>query len=267
MRPLIKTHGGKNYLKHWVISNFPKDYEKMFYLEPFIGGGSILLNKKPSPVEIINDLDSMTANLWEIVRNPLTFTQFHKKISCIDYLSMNFDWAKHSEKHNLSNSPFDWAVIEYILRKMSRGGMKKNFAKSNRLRGGIMGDKNAWLSGIKELPLVASRIKNVIVKNKTAIEVIQQHSCPNSLIYCDPPYLASTRVSKQVYSHEMTYEDHEELLDTLLACKGKVIISGYDSVLYFKKIGSWNKSVKQIVNHSSQSKTKKTKEEIIWKNF
>ena len=48
MKPLLKYHGGKHYLKDFIISNFPAGYENMVYVEPFLGGGSILLNKKKS---------------------------------------------------------------------------------------------------------------------------------------------------------------------------------------------------------------------------
>ena len=34
---------------------FPKDYEKMIYVEPFVGAGHVLYGKKKSEVEIIND--------------------------------------------------------------------------------------------------------------------------------------------------------------------------------------------------------------------
>lgn len=42
------------------------------------------------------------------------------------------------------------------------------------------------------------------------------------MIYCDPPYLLSTRAGSGQYAHEMTDEQHEQLLQLLL--KHKVII-------------------------------------------
>ena len=47
-RGFIGRIGGKTKLVEKILSVFPKDYEDMIYVEPFIGGGSILYNKKLS---------------------------------------------------------------------------------------------------------------------------------------------------------------------------------------------------------------------------
>jgi DNA adenine methylase len=53
------------------------------------------------------------------------------------------------------------------------------------------------------------------------------------LIYADPPYLPETRSKPPgSYKHELTFDQHSELLDFLLNCKSKVILSGYPSKFY-----------------------------------
>ncbi|MCA1595948.1 MAG: DNA adenine methylase, partial [Chloroflexi bacterium] len=52
---------------------------------------------------------------------------------------------------------------------------------------------------------------------------------------CDPPYLPETRSSRwaqRSYSHEMTADDHVELLDRLQSIQGAVLLCGYPSSLY-----------------------------------
>lgn len=41
--------------KNFIIQNFPPDYEDLTYIELFVGKGTLLLGKKPSKEEIIND--------------------------------------------------------------------------------------------------------------------------------------------------------------------------------------------------------------------
>ena len=84
----------------------------------------------------------------------------------------------------------------------------------------------------------AERLRGVQIENRPAVEVIRKFNFENVLIYCDPPYVLSTRCRKQ-YRHEMTDEDHEVLLEALLQHKGPAIISGYSSPLYEERLKDW----------------------------
>lgn len=265
LRPPFKCHGGKAYLKNWVIDNFPDDYEEMTYVEPYSGAASVLLNKKPSKEEAINDLHGGIVEIFKAVRDDAE--EFAKRLKKLSYTQRTFDRALKA-----SVGPFDQkldlAVNEYVLRRMSRGGMKKAFAWSDRLRGGQPGDVNAWKTALKMMPDLSDRLQNVYIFNKPAVEVIKAFNKPNTLLYVDPPYLHSTRAAKKVYEkYEMTEDDHKKLCEALVAFKGKVLISGYDSELYDSYFVNWQKIFRDIVNHSSQGKKKEIKREIIWKNF
>ncbi|GLB31774.1 hypothetical protein LAD12857_36970 [Lacrimispora amygdalina] len=74
---------------------------------------------------------------------------------------------------------------------------------------------------------MAIRLKEVQIENKSTLELIRAFDHENVLIYLDPPYVWSTRGRKQ-YRHEMSDEDHEELLDTSIHSKAKIKLSGYD---------------------------------------
>lgn len=59
------------------------------------------------------------------------------------------------------------------------------------------------------------------------------------LIFCDPPYLHSTRTSSTRYKHEFTDDDHLRLIDVLKRVPTDVIISGYPSSLYAENLADW----------------------------
>ncbi len=63
----------------------------------------------------------------------------------------------------------------------------------------------------------------------------------SEVIYCDPPYLPSTRKRSRVYRHELTSQGHFELLRVLKSIRARVIISGYPSDLYDSELRGWNR--------------------------
>ena len=53
---VFRYPGSKWSIASWIIGHFPEGYEKLAYLEPFVGSGAVFL-KKPGAVETINDLN------------------------------------------------------------------------------------------------------------------------------------------------------------------------------------------------------------------
>ena len=97
---------------------------------------------------------------------------------------------------------------------------------------------SAWLSMIdEELPLIIERLREVQIVNGDGIDVIRRWDSPDTLFYCDPPYVSETRASPDVYDCEMDDEAHRELAEVLKSCKGKVVLSGYRSTLYDELYG------------------------------
>lgn len=259
IRPPIKTHGGKFYLVDFIVSHFPKDYTKLKYIEGCCGGCSVLLNKERSIVEIANDADpSIAAIIQElVVEDP---SEFINDIQRIEYDKKTFEWSKAVEEID--------ALAELVRRRFSRGGLRQAFAWSNRLRGGQPGDKNAWDTFKKyEIARISERLKGVEVFCLPVSELVERFDAEDVFIYCDPPYLPTTRQSHKVYEVEMTEGDHVELAERLNAAKCKVILSGYQSSLYTKMYKSWNMFCRPIANHSSQSKSKQKRIEILWTNY
>lgn len=84
-----------------------------------------------------------------------------------------------------------------------------------------------------------------------------------TLIYCDPPYLMSTRSSKKpIYKHELTEDDHQRLLSILLELKCMVAISGYWSLMYNTTLMDWRAITFQATTRGGTSAT-----EYLWMNY
>jgi DNA adenine methylase len=81
------------------------------------------------------------------------------------------------------------------------------------------------------------------------------------LVYCDPPYLPSTRKRIKVYLHDLTEADHRALLDTVVHLPCSVVISGYASGLYDGSLGNWGKLSFSAKAHDG------IREECLWFNY
>lgn len=75
-------------------------------------------------------------------------------------------------------------------------------------------------------------------KKRIASWIIE--NMPKHHSYLDPPYVFSTRTRKQ-YWFEMSDQDHEKLLKTVIGSRAKVMLSGYDCELYKKYLKDWRK--------------------------
>ena len=259
IRPPVKWHGGKNYLARRIIDCFPSH---RIYLEPFGGAASVLLNKPPVEVEAYNDLDLRITRLFRVLQSQ--GPQFVERVQFIPYSQKEFADAAF---YPPEASDLDKAVCDFVRWRQSFGGKGKTWScTTSRARGGMAGDVNAWWTAIDQLPEVIDRLKRVQILHQPACQAIRRFDGPETLIYCDPPYLHETRATNScdVYGVEMSTADHRELASTLTSCQSKVVLSGYPSPLYDKLFRSWRRVEFDIANHSAGGKTKARKTEVLW---
>ena len=81
------------------------------------------------------------------------------------------------------------------------------------------------------------------------------------LVYCDPPYLHSTRSSERRYRFDYEEHDHLELLRLLKSLPCQVILSGYPSGLYDQELAGWRSLELQVMNQAG------VRTEKVWFNF
>lgn len=260
----IKWHGGKHYLADWIISHMP---DHTHYVEPFFGGGSVLLRKDPEGVsEVTNDLNGELANFWNVLRCPTEFEMLVRFLEATPMSEGLFEGIRLD-----AGGPIHRAFRFFVRARQSRQGLMKDFAtlSRNRTRRGMNEQVSSWLTAIDGLPDIHARLKRVVILNRPAIDVIKQQDGPKTLFYLDPPYLHETRVTTGDYAHEMSRSDHEALLNVLENIKGKFLLSGYPSDCYeaARLRNGWHSVSREIDNKASSAKTKAKKTEVLWANY
>lgn len=101
----------------------------------------------------------------------------------------------------------------------------------------------------------------VLHGNALADDWLLQFYGPSTLIYCDPPYVHSTRTGGVLYRFEMTNDDHLMLLDQARRSTCRFMISGYRSALYEAGLQGWH-SIDYQAHTRGGMKT-----ETLWMNF
>lgn len=252
MKAILRYPGAKWNLANWIVHQLPSHKT---YLEPYFGSGAVFFNKKSSPVETINDIDSRITNLFRILRQ------------CPDELAKTIEmtpWAR--EEYQSSEEPTDDQVEKarrFIVRCWMAIGSNtdhKTGWKSAVSGTGRSSYAKDW-SGVPErIRLAAQRLKQAQIENMPAVELILRYRRDDVLIYADPPYVMSTRTQVN-YANEMGELDHRELLETLDNHPGPVLISGYACELYDNRLTDWTRKTTKAIAEGG-----KEREEVLWLN-
>lgn len=256
--PLLRYFGGKFRLAPWIISNFPAH---SIYVEPFGGAGSVLLRKDKIACEVYNDIDCSVFNLFKVLRDPrsaeklikiITLTPFHRN----EYI--NACYCSCADEVIRASQ----LLIRSFMSFSSLGVHQNNSGFSGGTKKGKTTDATTWANIPVNLAAIVQRLQGVIIENVPALELLNKHDSLDTLFYCDPPYLHSTRTTTKGYQHEMSFSDHEILLNKLIRLRGKVVISGYDNELYNDILSGWIKRETQSRAASQRGATVRT--ECIW---
>ena len=230
---LFPYTGGKTRLRSWLHEFLPKRMDT--YAEAYVGSGGFFfgLEEGVATMEAINDLDHEIYNVFKVLQDPVQFDILQRKLRLTPYSREFF-----SDAVNIHKSPVDftsvasmqehaWATMVGFAMSISGSGAKNagNWGVSRVATTQCVG---RWNKRLFLLDRFHERLSGVHIDNSDAIHFIHQWDSPTTVFYADPPYLRSTRKGRdRIYSTEMTPERMDELLDTLFAAQGAVLLSHY----------------------------------------
>lgn len=238
-RTALRYHGAKHRLAPKIVEYFP---EHALYVEPFGGAAGVLLHKRPSKTEVYNDLDGEIVNFWRVLRD--NKNELIRRITCTPWARAEFELA-----YQHTDDPIESARRVAVRAWMGFGSAgatkgRNGFRTATRRGGNTRSEAEAWRDMPSILIGAAERLKSVVIENCEALKVMSELDGPETLTYLDPPYVHDTRSSVQnngYYRHEMTDDQHRELLEFALQMKGMVLISGYPHTTYDEMLAGWQK--------------------------
>jgi len=260
-------YGGKFSHLDWLLPLLPKTNH---FCEPFAGSAAVLLNREPSPVETYNDLDGEVVNFFKVLRDQKEELLY--SIGMTPFSREEFQLAIKALNNPENFSSFERARLFYVRARQVRTGLAQTASNGrwanclNTSRAGMSGAVSRWLGSVESLEYIATRLLRVQIENDDALKVIKRYDSADTLFYCDPPYVHSTRGDNNAYGNEMTDDEHRELANVLNNINGLVAISNYDCQLMdelyphpkWKKFYGPNKTI-----HSTKDK----RQEVLWVNY
>ena len=260
-RPVVQWHGGKWLLAPWIIEHFPTHRR---YVEPFGGGASVLLRKSRSHMEVWNDLDAEIHNLFQVLRSD-DAAELRELLHKTPFSRREFVLA-----YDRTQDPVERARRLIIRSFMGFGTPGANFRstgfRSNSNRSGTTPAMD-WMNYPDALDIIIERLRGVVIENRDATLTMKAHDSVETLHYVDPPYVHRTRgngnpyCTKHKYSHELTDDDHLELLNFLQQLDGMVLLSGYPNQLYDDTLDGWHKREREAFADGARRRT-----EVLWIN-
>jgi len=215
MSKLIPYLGGKRLLAKTILTLLP---EHQLYCEPFGGSATILLEKSPSPEEVLNDLNGEIINLFRIIQ--AHHEEFLRWVRWNLRSREEFSRFKETPPERLTD--IGRAARTYYLLRAGYGGKGAHFA------GRMAGSQRPFsIYRIEEnLYEIHRRLENITLECLPYADCLRRYDGPDSLFYLDPPY----------YGHERDYgpgifspEDFNRLAQLLKGLQGRFLLSLNDT--------------------------------------
>lgn len=261
--PPMAYYGGKTRLAQRIAGLLPAHEH---YVEPFAGSLAVLLAKRPSRMETVNDLDHLLMTFWRVLRDRPQ--ELARACALTPHSRAEHRAACAAEVAGLDD--IEQARVVWTMISQGRGGALQKtsgwrmFVDPAGSSIGMPGYLEAYVQRMAE---AAARLHCVSLECRPALDIIEQFGAsPRCCLYVDPPYLGETRTrGGGGYRVEMKGADeHGDLLDALLACRAAVVLSGYPSDLYDAKLAHWCRI--EIPTTSGQGRANAARTEVLWSN-
>ena len=237
----FRWYGGKYSHLDWLLPLLPRAH---IFCEAFAGSAAVLLNREPSPVEVLNDIDGEITNFFQVLRDRPA--ELIEKLYLTPFSREEFDKAIEA-KGRKDLDPVERARLFFVRAEQVRLGLEQTATLGrwawckHTSRSGMAGAVSRWVNRVLALWAVAERLRRVQIENDDAFNVIKRYDSKDTLFYLDPPYPPEIRGDRRSYGFEMTERDHVRLAELLHSIKGRVALSGYRCPLLEKLYSDWTR--------------------------
>ena len=258
----IQRFGGKGRNAQHIVPHFAR---AKVYAEACIGAGGVFFRVPEGTYEraAVNDLDASLAGFFRALRDQPD--ELARLCSLTPYSRSEFAAALAR-----SDDPLEEARRVWVRGRQGFGGK----ADTEGDWGRNPGNGGGWppqksVAKLDALHAYARRLLRVAIDCIDGAEFIAKWGREGTMVYVDPPYLASTRKG-DAYLHELNDDGHRRFA---AACHGavergaRVAVSGYPSALYDALYAGWRRIDIDVALHGTRHSNGQRRTESLWMSY
>lgn len=231
---IFRYPGAKNKLLPYLSREiYPMLSDQKQYLEPFLGGGSVMLDVAksfPNIAIIGNDLDARIAAFWRVIGGDTEKVEkLIKMLDIVPSVEMFFELRSVKEFDDLTGAFlavfFNRTAFSGILDSGPIGGYDQSGKYKITCR-----YNHARIS--KDILAIHAILRGrFVMLQEDALQVISNNTCP---MYIDPPYFDK---GDELYTEKVSRDEHAKLAGILRNKSGWVL--SYDNAEEITAMYSW----------------------------
>lgn len=229
-------------IRDWILGLLPNCSR---IVEPFAGTAAIS-RAYPAKSKIVIEKSSLQYNLLRILRDrPEELLQLYMQEKD------NFDAESfHRARKDvlITDDPLTKAWLWYATIKCSYNSIGEYWRDPH------------W--NLEKSMSAAKQLRDITILHEDGVKLMDEFDTPDTLFYCDPPYMHATRGRITIYDCEMSNDDHAIMLEEVLKLRGKVCLSGYENKMYNEKLSGWRVHRREVSTMRAKKRT-----EILWTNY
>lgn len=222
-QPFLKWVGGKRQLLPAIDAALPSDFSSRYetYLEPFLGGGSVLLHilsqHQPKNV-VVGDMNQRLIQTYVTVRDELDalvaeldgLETAYKRLPGLNekqgfYLEQRQRYNDFAD----SASPVEVSALFIFLNKTGFNGLYR-VNKSGKFNTPFGKHENPTIASVSNLTAVSELIQDVTFYTGKYQDV-EQYVAPRSFMYVDPPYRPLSSTSAFTHYTSAPFNDTHQI--------------------------------------------------------
>ncbi|MCX5742963.1 MAG: DNA adenine methylase [Proteobacteria bacterium] len=265
LSPILRYPGSKWKLMKKFVPLFA-DHDH--FVSVFGGSGADLFGKPRSRLETLNDLDPHIFNFFSVVQHPGQAARLRNRVTQTPSNSQQTFSAALEILRIADADPVDAAWAMLVASWQGNGVAHPALLTTSRwsfLRKPRPSKRWAALPDI--LATATRRLKGVQVTRWTWQEALRRADTAKTLFMLDPPYHPETVATTPMYRHQMTVEDHAELIHAVQSVKGLVVICGYENDLYANGLRGWRQESFPVKACMATEGSRTSRTELLWLNY